>query len=183
MHYNSGNRAPAHGFTVIELVIVILLVGIISAVAMVRALRSDTYNPAITRDQIVSMARSAQQKAIGRSDVELRLQPFGNELRLTIQDSNGVVQTATAPLSEVALRADVNELGSCAAIPGASVITPVSPFVLRYDYLGDLMQAGPAGSETDVSTGARICVNASREHSVCLSAVGYAYVGDCIDVD
>lgn len=178
-----GHKTTTQGFTVIEVVIVILVVGIVSAVAMVRAMRSDVYNAAITRDQIVSMARSAQQKAIGRSDVELVLQPIGNILHLRILDSSGEVQASTSPLASVGLRADINQLASCNVLAGASEVTPGSPFVLRYNYLGDLLEGGPSGGEASVSTGARMCINGDSSMSVCLSAVGFAYVGDCVDVD
>lgn len=172
------------GYSVVELVIVILVIGIVSAVALSRTLRSDTYNPVIARDQIVSIARSAQQKAIGRSDVSLHIQPLGNNLQLRIEDSTGVVELINTALASVVPRGDVNVLGSCAAVPGTSLITVATPMVLNYNELGDLLNGGVSGSPgypQEVTSGARICINNDPRMSVCLSSAGYAYVGNCVD--
>ncbi|MDO8907114.1 MAG: prepilin-type N-terminal cleavage/methylation domain-containing protein [Pseudohongiella sp.] len=178
---------PAHktsdGFSVIELVIVIVVIGIITGVAMARALRSDTYNPALARDQIIAMSRSAQQKSIGRSDVVLQLQPTGSALAINILDSTGLVQSASPALANVGLRGDINVLGSCSVVAGGADITQGNPFILRYDSLGDLLEGGPANAVAAVSKGARACINGDPALSVCWSAAGFAYAGDCVDVD
>ena len=63
------NNPGSLGFTLVEAVIVVMVIGIIAAVTMSRVLRDDTYNAFLARDQITSLARSAQQRAIGRNDV------------------------------------------------------------------------------------------------------------------
>lgn len=176
--------SDCRGYTIIELVIIISLIGIVAATGFSRIIRSDTYNPALARDQIVSMARSAQQKSIGRSDVELTIQPVGEYLELRIQDSTGLIQSARTPLSSVAFAADVNELDSCAATPGATTLTNAAPLVLSYSQLGDLLEGGVVGSPgypAAISSGVRVCVNEDPAMSVCWSAAGFAYVGDCVD--
>jgi MSHA pilin protein MshC len=168
------------GFSVVELVIVILIAGILSAAVISRVLRSDTYNEAITRDQLVSLARSAQQKAIGRDDVRLVLQPSGNRLNMRIEDGGGVVQTVSTALDSVELRGDVNTLASCGVTAGAQLVSAGSPMSLYYNSLGDLLKGG-VGAPVNISTGARVCINSNPLMSVCISAAGYAYVGDCVD--
>lgn len=172
------------GFSVIELVIVILLIGIVSAVAMARILRSDTYNSIIARDQLVSIARSAQQKAIGRSDVSLHIQPIGDSLQFRIEDVTGVVETINTDLAAVIPSGDVNQLASCSVVGGTSVVSLATPMVLYYNELGDLLNGGvtgAAGFPEDVTSGARLCINNDPAMSVCFSPSGYAYVGDCVD--
>tara|TARA_R110002072_G_scaffold136124_2_gene278049 strand:- start:3216 stop:3749 length:534 start_codon:yes stop_codon:yes gene_type:complete len=172
------------GYTIIELVIVIVLVGIISAVGFSRILRSDTYNAIIARDQIVSLARSAQQRAIGRSDVAMTIQPDGDDLEIRIQDGGGTLQTAVVSSISAVLSGDVNEQDGCSVTPGADTITNAAPFVLSFDELGDLLAGGvtgAAGFPEAVSTAARVCINNDPAMSVCWSASGYAYVGDCIE--
>ncbi|HDZ09345.1 pilus assembly FimT family protein [Pseudohongiella sp.] len=181
---NASPRSHSVGFSIIELVIVVLLIGIVSAVAMARILRSDTYNPIIARDQLVSIARSAQQKAIGRTDVSLQIQPIGNNLQFRIEDDTGVVESIDVDLAEVIPSGDTNQLASCSVVGGASVISLSTPMVIYYNKLGDLLEGGVVGSPgypQEVTSGARVCINNDPVMSVCLSAAGYAYVGDCIE--
>ncbi len=174
----------SRGYTIIELVIVIVLVGILSAVAISRLLRSDTYNPLIVRDQIISMGRLGQQMAIGRSDVVLTIQPAGNQIEIRVSDSNGTIQNALVDGASVALSGEVNQLASCGVTAGTHSITNATPYVLEYNELGDLRRGGVTGSPgfpVAVSTGTRVCVNNNPVMSVCFSAAGYAYAGDCVD--
>lgn len=175
-------RRPRDGFTLVEVMITILLIGIVSAFAVSRLISSDTFNASITRDAIISSARSAQQKAIGRSAVVLTLTPSGDTLEMEIEDENGNVQSSSAPIGDLVLSGDVNELDSCSVTPGGEAITASSPMVIGFDALGNLEEGGVQGApgypET-VSGGMRICINNDPASSLCLSAAGYAYAGDC----
>jgi len=177
-------RKNVLGYSVIELVIVILVIGIVSSVVLARSLRSDTYNAIIARDQLVSIARSAQQKAIGRTGVSLHIQPVGNSLQFRIEDDTGVVESIEVGLASVIPSGDVNQLASCSVIGGASVISLSTPMVVYYNELGDLLEGGVTGAPGNpeaVTSGARICINNDPVMSVCMSSAGYAYVGDCIE--
>lgn len=173
----------AQGFTLIELIVAIVLIGILSAVTFSRFLRSDTFNASINRDQIISSVRAAQQKVIGRSDVSLTLQPEGGQLQLIVEQDNTEVQRSSAPLDGVSLSGDVNILDSCANTSGAYAITASNPMLLEFDSLGDLRRGGVQGGDYPgpVVTGLRICVNNNPQYSVCVSKAGYAYAGDCVD--
>ena len=170
------------GFSLVELIIVITLIGIVSVVAMSRMISRNTFNAPIARDAIISMARSAQQNAIGHTDIVMTLDVVSNELHLTLKAGATVLETASAPLAEVTLRADVNDTDSCAATPGATVLGPGSGMVVEYDALGSLLEGGPVngvGYPFEPTAGMRICVNAEALNSVCISPAGYAYAGDC----
>ena len=175
---------PMTGFTVVEVVIVIALVGVLSAFIMSRMLRSDTYDAIIARDQIISLSRAAQQKALGRNDIELTITPSGSTLSIEIEDSTGTVQSAQFDARNVSFSGDVNELDGCGVTPGTDSPSGAAPFVLRFDSLGDLMEGGvtgAAGFPAEITDGARLCVNNEPVMSVCWSAAGYAYAGDCIE--
>jgi len=178
----TAEQARCDGFSFVEAIVAILLVGIVAAVVFPRLLSSDAYNAAINRDQIVAFARSAQQKSIGRSDIRLTLQPSGNDLLLAVQDSTGEVQRATTPMRTVQLAGDVNVNASCGAAPGGNTITSGNAMQIEYDALGDLLQArfGNAAWQP-VGTGVRICVNNNPMMSICISKTGFAYAGDCDD--
>lgn len=174
------HKISHHGFSIIEIVVVLAILGIMSVVITSRVLRADTYNAAIARDQIISMARTAQQKAIGRNDVGLTLQGAGDNLNINISDSTGVIQSVRFSRSSVDAQADVNVLSSCSVLPAGTTVTDMAPFVLRYTHLGDLLEGG-VGGVTAVATGARVCINNDPSMSVCISSTGYAYEGDCIE--
>ncbi len=176
------------GFTMVELVIVIFLVGIISAVAMSRLLEGDIFNASVVRDQIISLARSTQQLALGRSDVALILRTNGDTLELqTVEDfvdenTFTELQSASVDIRSVELAGDVNVATSCSATPGTSAISNAAPMVIQFNELGDLFRGGVVGSvgyPITASTAMRICVNDDPLSSVCLSPAGFAYAGDC----
>lgn len=170
----------ARGFTVIEIVIAIAIVGILSAVAMSRLTQSDTYNPAIARDQIISLSRSAQQKAIGRSGVVLTMQPSAQSLALTLADGVSTVQTSVVDSESVVFAAGINQTASCTDNTGLTALGNSTALVLRFDRFGDLLTAN-AGAETPVTSSVRLCLNNDPAMSVCWSSAGFAYVGDCLD--
>ncbi|TFH75813.1 type II secretion system protein [Gammaproteobacteria bacterium LSUCC0112] len=170
---------PARGFTVIEIVVAIAIVGILSALAISRLTGSDTYDPAIARDQIISLSRSAQQKAIGRSGVELTIQPGSESLAITLIDDVSQVQTSLVDLQSVTLAAGINQTASCADNTGLTALAPAA-LVLSFDRLGDLQQAN-VGSDITVTGSVRLCIDSNPAMSVCWSSAGFAYPGDCVE--
>lgn len=175
-------KSRQSGFSMVELIIVITLIGIVAVVAMSRLISGNAFNASIVRDAILSMARSAQQNAIGHTDVVMTLDVVGNELQLTLEAGTTLLNSATAPLQEVTIRADVNVTDSCAVTPGETLISPGSSMVVEYDALGSLLQGGPVsggGYPYAPTAGMRICINGEVLNSVCISPAGYAYAGDC----
>ena len=174
-------HSKIRGFTLVEAIIIIVLVGIVSAFAISRFVGGSSFNPAIVRDQIIAMARNAQQNALGRPDVELTLTPNagGSELTLTVSDSGGVVNQQSAPLGDVSLSGDINTVSSCGTTGGAQSISNATPMTINFGELGDLEISGVTGSTGAVTSALRICVNNNPVNSVCVSPSGFAYAGDC----
>ena len=185
MSKRKQNKIEGHsGFTFIEMVVVIILVGIIAAVTMSRVLRDDTYNAFLARDQITSLARSAQQRAISRSDVYLEIESVGNNLNMSVSDSTGELQQATLSNRSITLSADVNETDSCGTTPGGTIVSGAAVFRLYYDELGNLLEGGVStagGYPITITDSARFCIDNDPAFSICWSDAGFPFVGDCRD--
>lgn len=173
------------GFTLVEIIIALVIASIMAAVVIGRFSSGNSFNGLVIRDQFIALARMAQQSALGRADVELRVTPngSGSEATITVSEANGTMQTATLPLTSVSLTTDTNVTTSCGVTPGANSLGAGSaPLVLEFGELGDVLTAGLAGSPVTVSSAVRLCIDGDVSRSVCVSSAGFAYIGDC-DVD
>jgi MSHA pilin protein MshC len=171
----------SRGFTIVEVVVVIVILGVLGLVVVSRFADSNSLNDNIARDQIVSLARIAQQASMGRADVTLTITPnaSGNELELSVADDGDVIESATISTRGVSLSGDINVTDSCEVTPGASAISNGAPMTLTFEQLGNLGTSGVTGSTGAVTSALRICVNNSAVNSVCVSPSGFAYGGDC----
>jgi len=186
--FGANKLAYSKGFTVIELVIAILIMGILAAVAFSRMLDGDVYNAAIVRDQIISLSRSAGQKAFGRTDVAMIIKPNGNELEIrTVEDYVDVntyteLQFSSFDMRSVAIAADVDELDACDTTVSTNLLSNANPLVIEYDALGNLRRGGVTnvpGFPVDVTTNVRLCINNDPIVSVCISRTGFPVQGSC----
>jgi len=171
-------RITNQGFTLIELVLILVIVAILGVTVSSRFLSGNTFNAAVVRDQIISLTRNAQQAALGRATVSLTIQPDGSgNLDLELDDTNGNVIATQISLDGVtSFSGDVNNTASCTT--GGTDITNGAPFIINFDSLGDLDASG-FGAGTAVTSALRICVNDEPDQSICVSSAGFAYGGDC----
>lgn len=179
----SNNRfaMSASGFTVVEIIIVIVIIGIVSVVAMSRLVDGNAFNAIIVRDGIISVARTAQQNSLGRSDVSMTITPNagGNSVTIATSDTGGTIESITAPLESVSISGDINDTDSCSVSSGADAITNANPMTLAFGELGDLGVSGVTGSTGAITSAVRVCLNDNSSESVCISPSGFAYEGDC----
>ena len=178
MKNNVGNN----GFTLVEMVIVIIIVSILSVVVISRLSNRNSFNGIIVRDQIISLARSAQQNSLGRANIELTITPNAAGSNVTIANKQGaaVITSTTLSMQSLTLEGDVNTTSSCAG-GGSNTISSSAPMRIAFGELGDLGGSGVvgAGYPTAVSSAVRVCINDEVSYSVCVSPTGFAYAGDC----
>jgi MSHA pilin protein MshC len=170
------------GYTIIELIVVIILIGIASAFAMSRMLGGNVFTPSIVQQQIISLARIAQQSSLGRSDVTLTITPNGDDtVTIDAEESSGTVtiQSVTISMDSVSFSGDINKTASCAVDDGDTAITSGAAMVLAFGQLGDLEDSGIGGGAAAITSAVRICLNNSPSDSVCVAPSGFAYAGDC----
>ena len=179
--HGPGIMPNRNGFTLVEMIVVMLLVAIVSATVISRFVGGNAFNPTIVRDQLISMVRGAQQASLGRTGVNLTITPAasGQSLALVTSDSGGTIESIAVDLGGVSLSGDINDTDSCASTPGADNITNATPMTITFAELGNLGNSGVTGSIGAVNSALRICVNNDVLMSVCVSPSGFAYAGDC----
>jgi len=160
------------GFTLVELVSVLLLASIVAAFSTSRFAETASLDERLAKDQILSLARSAQQLSLARGNVDLYFQDTGSELSVSTRVDGSVQTSRIFPKNEVAITADTSAdggtQGTCAAI-----VTPIS---VSFDASGELAGAYPSGT---YSEGFPICLNGSIV-SLCISPSGFAHSGSCV---
>lgn len=152
-----------HGFTLVELVVVILISGIVLATITPRFASTKAYDQAIIENRIISIGRVAQLAAFGRSSVALTVSSDG--VTAVIQTS-GLDQNA---LQEIRVSDFVLGAGVVTAIASnpCSTINSGNPLTITFN----------ANAEIDESMGVQFCLNGVKR--VCVSPAGFAHSGAC----
>ncbi len=151
------------GFTLIEMTLVLVLLGILAVGARALFVSGDNFAAAILRDQLITSAQLAQQAALAKND--------GNSVSLTVArvaDSfvfdvshAGDVRSRQADVGTASITWSTTSLtGSCSAVTGTL------PHTLTFDSAGN-------------TTKTRFCVSGSDSTAICVSGLGFAYEGDC----
>lgn len=151
------------GFTLVELVSVILLIGVLSTVAIGRLTKDQAFDKKLALDAIVSLVRQTQQRALGGSGVALRVESSGTNIVISRLAGGVTEATRTFSSDEVAITA--GSIGS-----GTSCSDISSTMTLNFDSAADI--------ETVDEDGFPICLDANQ--SLCISPGGFAHIGACL---
>ncbi|MGV3593475.1 MAG: type II secretion system protein [Gammaproteobacteria bacterium] len=173
-----------HGYTVIEMVIVIVLLGIVAAVVVPRFMAPNAFDEPVARDGLLTTIRAAQQAALGRSEVTFEIDRIGDTWHLEVKDSGSMIRELMFSAEDIVL-----ETGSPAAssdVCSSGFDTAVAnDFSLSFDAVGNLSEftnTGVPGAPVAVDgnfNGVRICLNDTDALSICVSPAGYAHAGNC----
>ena len=142
---------------------VIVLMGVLAVSARAAFVGPDRFTGKIVQDQLIAALHLAQQAALAKNDgnqVTATISTTGNDLVLTVAHaSHSSVRTIDASGLDVTW-STASLSGSCALVTGTL------PHTLVFDSRGD-------------TTKTRLCITGGSPSSVCLSALGFAYAGDC----
>lgn len=172
-----------NGFSIVELIVVLVLVGITGVVIISRFMSPSTFSDISARDALITGIRSAQQAALGRASVTFEINQSGGNWVLETRVSGTPIRSEQISATDVVLETGsaVASANTCATSYDTAV---ASDFELKFNAKGDLTEFTNNGTTELVNNsfnGARICVNDTNTFSMCVSPVGYAYAGNCDD--
>ena len=172
------------GFTLIELITVIVLLGILSAFAISRFPSSQSYSTTVIKNQLIASIRLAQQTALSRASVNrLTNSALQTQLQITRDSDNWSLNITSGPINHSAqakhgnetLHYGTNTSSSCSAL---TAVTASAPLTLIFD--GD----GNRVASTNPAAALRICINtpssSTADVELCISPSGYVYEGICV---
>ncbi|MGK0248537.1 MAG: MSHA pilin protein MshC [Oleispira sp.] len=156
------------GFTLIELITVIILLGILSVFAVSRFPSSQSYSTTIISNQLIASIRLAQQTALSRASVDsvnhTQLHVTGgNDYWRLVVSSGSITYDAQVGRDDEEIRFGSDLTVNCSAL---------SPVPLTVTFDGD-------GNRVP-SQNLRVCIDSATDVELCISASGYAYEGNCI---
>lgn len=165
----------ARGFTVVELVAVILLLAILSITALGRFVRPSAFAPAVVSAALVAEVRQARQLAGARSDarVTLELTADGSDWRFALAtDVDGVVREQRVAMANTSLTASS---GAASAGLGAG-----AGLQLTFHGDGDVAAIAIAGSPGDADLGVELALGGDSARTLCIYPSGYATDSACL---
>jgi MSHA pilin protein MshC len=164
----------SRGFTLVELITVILLLSIVGVFAMARMASPGMFAPAVVSQALVAELRFAQQLATARRDavVSVAVDRVGDDWRFrTLTDVDGVLRTERVGRDGTAVQA-VSGAAS-AALDAATALT------VSFDHAGDLDAVSIGGAAGTPASGVSLTVSGDSTRQVCIYPSGYTNADAC----
>ncbi len=162
------------GFTIVELITVVLLLGVLSAVAFSRFGSTNAFEPAILLQQVDEQVRLAQKLATSRQDgqITFRLDLVADEWQTQVSSSiGGVLYTSTTTKNNSSILAS-----SGTASANLSVGNPLQ---IALDGLGNLDSVQIGGALGNADMGAELQIVGDSTRVLCIYPSGYVSHNVC----
>lgn len=176
-------KKPDAGFTIVEIIIVLIIVGIIAVSAFARFVDGSAINSTAARSSIITVSHAAQQASLGRDNVSFEIDSSGDDWVFSAIADGSTLRSVSISSDNVVLETGsaVASANTCANSFDTAL---ANDFALTYNRNGDLVDFtnNTTTEIVDASfNGVRICINDDVSLSVCVSPAGYAYEGNCDD--
>lgn len=163
------------GFTLIELIIVIILISILSALGVGLLVGTDGFSARVSGDQWLTSLRLSQRLALLKQSssalVSMTVTQSSSDWNISIDFSGIQLNSFDIERNRVNFHSTTSDFASsCDALPSATF-----PLTLYFDGYGDLVTSG----RTQLSTNTRFCFENGNSEELCISPSGYAYAGTC----
>lgn len=144
----------SNGFTLIELVMVIILVGVLSVLGVGLFASKSVFSPILATQQLASATLLAQQAALaGNPASSLQIEQLSDTFRFTVGPGTGSPRVF-----------ELDRAGTSLDVPGATL-----PLTIAFNNQGE-----PAsGSDLDFT------FSGDSTFNTCLSSLGAVYSGSC----
>ena len=159
-------RIDQQGFTLIELVMVIIILGILSYGAVGLFATRDAFTPAIVKNQFISSARLAQQAALARQ--------MNAPVRLVINQTASQVIFDVVQGTTVLNSRAVDRDGSRLNVAAAPFVSPCSSYTTSFPVSISFDGNGDTGTNTHA------CVAGQVSYNLCIAPTGYAHESTCL---
>lgn len=166
----------AKGFTLIELIVVIILLSVLGAVGIGLFSAPSQYAVKLAADQWLAQLRFAQRlsflKQSASEPVMLVVNQSSNNWNSVTRQGSSVFNTFDVEYNSVSVRTSSSDFTSpCNVLPSMAF-----PKNFYFDGYGNAVDA----SRIQLSTNQRICLVATNTVELCISPSGYAYEGSCL---
>jgi|SRR5690554_4912864 len=156
-----GVSSGARGFTVIELITVLVLIGVLSALGVGLFARSAIFSPLLATQQLASATLLAQQAALaGNPSNSVTIRQTSNAFEFEAADSLFSIRREGASVAY--------------QVAGQSGLTPIpgGGFTINFDRMGRL--AAPFSGQS-----LQFQISGDSDFTLCLSSLGAVYQGPC----
>jgi len=172
-----GGKHNQRGFTLIELIVVIILLGILSVTAASRMIGRSSFDAFVTRDQAISVARQIQITAMQSGNTNNSLNAC--DRLFVVYNEDDTKSHFGVPIS---VSCPDNREQSSAFLPGKNTHTQFSPSTeIYFNLLGRPVDA--SGSRICTSgSGCKVTIRSRNGETACLyiNSEGFIHEGDCV---
>ena len=171
-----GAKTPrSRGFTIVELVTVIILLGILSAVAMPRMMSANNFSPMTVSHQIDQELKLSQAIALSRSDavISFQLQLQSGQWQLT------TLSSVDGALKTVLVDQDATTIAVTDGVASAN-LQDGGIFSLQFNHHGDVSAANIGGNAAAINNGIQINTGGNAQRTLCVYPTGYVYHANCV---
>lgn len=155
------------GFTLIELIMVIILLGVLSVFTMSRFSSGQSYSASIVKNQLLAALRLSQQTALSRSssgaNVVLTLTSSGGNWSFVTSGGSGQSFTSEIEAGTEQIRFGTDFSAACSALS-------ILPLSISFDGDGNRLP----------QSNLRMCIDSDIDYELCISSSGYSYEGACL---
>ena len=166
------------GFTFVELITVVVLLGILSIVALPRLIGGEAFDSEDVARGIVDGARLAQRQALTRTDASVQLQ-----VTRSSSDYRFVVAATRSGTTSTLYSGTASHPNVVVNVQAGALSAPLQvgqTLSLAFTDRSDLSAVSLAGNAGTVSSGVVMTIAGTQQRIVCVAASGYAHRGACL---